>query len=74
MQLFLSNRNMVVCNKNMANLFDKLDEEGLFVYQLDNNDIDPKKQNKTASDENTQRISDDNIDRERDLNAIDIKL
>ena len=58
----------------MANLFDKLDEEGLFVYQLENSHTDPKKQNKTASDENTQRISDDQIDRERDLSAIDIKL
>ena len=44
MQLFLSNRNMVVCNKNMANLFDKLDEEGLFVYQLDHHTTDLKKQ------------------------------
>ena len=43
MQLFLSNRNMVVCKKNMANLFDKLDEEGLFVYQLDMNHSNPKK-------------------------------
>lgn len=42
MQLFLSNRNMAVCNKNMANLFDKLDEEGLFVYQLED-PTDPKK-------------------------------
>ena len=74
MQLFLSNRNMVVCNKNMANLFDKLDEEGLFVYKLDDDLTDPKKQSKAASDENTQRISDDHIDWKRDLNAIDIKL
>ena len=37
-------------------------------------DNDPKKQSKAASDENTQRISDDHIDRKRDLNAIDIKL
>ena len=32
MQLFFSNRNMLAFNKNMANLFDKLYEEGIFVY------------------------------------------
>ena len=35
MKLFYSNWNLGVFNGNMRGLFDKFDEEGIFVYQLD---------------------------------------